>query len=518
MQLRRAALPAAVLLTTLAVLPASALVAPQWDTLRDAGQLADDRSRFVVASPRLDRVNQGVDTVVVAGETFANTAESTARVNDRDVTATAYNAVTGAVRWTSPLEPADVNVDSQLAGFGINEHNNNLYEVVNRSGNVLYRERGVSNGQLGSAQATIAGATAKGAAIGNGSFIGIVGSQGGNALVTVYQSGFPTLEFTSTPVPGTANAADIPVDSAPVSFGLGYERTILATGTTTGFGNPGDVWTAAYNFRTHALLWQRTWASPDNRLDAGVAAEIGWVNALPAGRQDVGFVAAKTFSPVTGWDIVVTAYDLSTGLDVWSQVVRFNGTSGKDDLPVDLEFSRATGTLYVTGSSDRAPTQDQDVIVLALDGATGAQQAVAYAGGVTNGNDAPTQLIVTPDGQRVFVSADLAYSTAANGAQSALLAYDAALLPYGRPEVGAAGSDFSAGVALNSTADRVFLGSSSPVTGSGLDHRATSYGIAAFAPDVEPVVPEVPFAALLPLLAIAAAATVVVRRRRPVAA
>ena len=461
-----------------------------------------------MASPRLSVGNQALDTVVVSGDTYTSRVVSGAGVNDRDVASTGYDGVTGAVRWTSKPDPDEVGVDSTLAGLEINRNNNLFYEVINRGSDILYRERSLVSGAY-DGTATVTGATASDTAS-DGSYVGIAGSKGSDFLVAVYQTGIPTFAGTSTPTAGSAESVDMPVDELTAGVSLGYTRSLVATGTRSGFGTGGDVYTAGYlrdgSDNVYKKVWDTSWASPGNRADAGVVAEIGWVDSLTTGSQDVAFVVAKTFTPETGWDILVTAYDLSTGATVWTQMQRFDGTSSKDDIPVAAHYSRATETLYVTGSSNRAPTTDQDVVVLAFDGATGTPKGEAYSGGVINGDDSPTGIAATPDGTKVLVSADVTYGSTAGGQQSAIFGYDAGLAPTESALVGGAGNDFSAGLTLSSTAERVFVAGSSPSATGDLDHRATAFRVADFSVTQEPVVPEIPWAPLAPVVGVALAA------------
>jgi hypothetical protein len=506
MRAPRAALPFALIAAGLLVLPASAAPAPAWDTTSDAGLLGSDRARRVVVSPRLSVGNQALDTVVVAGDTYRPSAVPGG--TDRDVASTGYDAVTGAVRWTTKPDAAEVGVDSTLAGLEINENNNLFYEVINRGSDILYRERSLVSGAY-DGTATVTEATAADSAS-DGAYVGIAGSKGTDFLVAVYQTGTPLFAGSSTPTAGSAASVDMPVDDITSGVSLAYTRALVATGTRSGFGTGGDLYTAGYlrdgSDNVYKKVWDTSWASPDNKADAGAVAEIGWVDSLATGGKDVAFVVGKTFTPATGWDIIVTAYDLSSGATVWSQMQRFNGTSSKDDVPVAAHYSRATETLYVTGTSNRAPTTDQDVVVLAFDGATGAPKGEAYSGGVINGDDSPTGITATPDGTKVLVSADVTYSSTAGAQQSAIFGYDAALAPTGSALIGGAGNDFSAGLVLSSTADRVLVAGSSPTTTGDLDHRATAFRVADFAVTQEPVVPEIPWAPLAPVVAVALAA------------
>lgn len=453
-------------------LPALADETPQWETISDTGALGDDIGRFTAASPTLNMVNQGLDTVFVSGTTGKPSAVASTGVNDLDVGTTAYNAETGAVRWRSTYDRG-VGIDDQLGAFEINYHNNLIYEMVNSGADIVTIERGVSDGKV-SRSATYAGATARDSAISSvGGFLGVVGSKGPNFLALAYQTGSQTLELNATPVAGKANSADISHTGS-----LDNTRTLLATGQSSGFGTGGDMYTVAYNYRTGAKLWERSWASENNRADEGSVAEAAHVGALGKG---VGFVAGRTFSPERGWDINVTAFDLATGNQIWNGPATFNGAASDDDTATHLVYSDKTSTLYLTGTSERGTPHGQDVVTIAYDAVTGRQKAVAYASGDSaNADDSPTGLTVSNDGRRVLLAADVQNLIGTGSRQAAVFAYDSGLRGAGTRVVGGSGDDRSAGVALNVAQNRVFLAGSTR-TNTGYDHRAASFSLDGFA-------------------------------------
>jgi hypothetical protein len=444
---------------------------PQWDVRSDSGTLGDDVARFVAASPTLNMVNQGLDTVFVSGTSTKSPAARAAGLTDLDIGTTAYNANTGALRWRSTFD-GGLGVTDTLGGFEVNHHNNLIYEVVNSGDKIVTIERSVADGKV-SRSATYAGASADDSAISQrGGFLGVVGSVGGDFLALAYQTGGQTLELEARPVAGTALGADISHTGS-----LDTTRTLLATGRSSGFGTRGDVYTVAYNYRTDAKLWESTWASEGSRADEGLVAEAAHVSALNAG---VGFVAGRTFTPETGWDILVTAHDLATGKVLWGPV-RFDGEASGDDTPTHLVYSDPTSTLYLTGTSERGVPHGQDVVTIALDAATGERRGLAYASGnSSNADDAPTGLTVSKDGTGVFVAADVHNLLGSGSREAALFAYNSRLVGGGSASIGGQGDDRSAGVALNVAQDRVFLAGSSRDAATGFDHRAASFAISGF--------------------------------------
>ena len=463
-------LAAAIAASVLPIAPASADEPSQWETVSDTGSLGNDVARFTGASPSLNMVNQGLDTVFVTG-TSGKPQTAGGAVSDLDVGTTAYNADTGAVRWRSTFD-SGLGINDQIAAFEVNFHNNLVYEVVNSGNDMVTIERSVSDGKL-SRSATVTGARAGDSAISSvGGFLGVVGSKGSDFLALTYQTGSQTLEFQATPVAGRANSADISHTGS-----LDTTRTLLATGQSSGFGTGGDMYTTAYNYRTGAKLWERSFASPNNRADEGSVAEAAHVSALNKG---VGFVAGRTFTPETGWDILVTAYDLATGAPLWAGPVRFNGVASDDDSPTHLAYSDKTSTLYLTGTSERGVPHGQDIVTIAFDAVTGEQRNVSYASGDSgNGDDSPTGLTVSQDGQRVFVAGDVQNLLGTGGRQAALFGYDSGLRLADKSVVGGPNDDRSAGVALNVAQSRVFLAGSTQ-TSTGFDHRAASFSLEGF--------------------------------------
>ncbi len=471
--------------------------APQWEATSDTGSMGDDVARFTGASPTLNMVNQGLDTVFVTGTSSKPAALQAAGINDLDVGTTAYNANTGALRWKATYDRG-LGIHDQIAAFEVNFHNNLIYEVVNSGSDIVTIERSVSDGELDSS-AAIAGATARDSAISpTGGFLGVVGSQGSKFLAATYMTGIPTLIMQATPTDGRANSADISHTGA-----LDTTRTMLVTGQSSGFGTRGDLYTVAYDYqavRDPSLparkLWERSWASPNSAAEEGMVAEAAHVSALGKG---VGFVAGRTFTS-GNWDIFVAAYDLKTGAPLWSGdgLRYFDGTSSRTDEPVALAYSDKNSTLYLTGRSERGANFDQDVVTIAYDALTGQQKAVAYASGnSTHGNDSPTGLLLSKDQQRLFVAADVQNLLGDGGRQAALFGYDSQLRSIGTRLMGRPSDDRSAGVAMNVAQDRAFLAGSTR-TNSGYDHRVASYsvgGFELFPPDPTEIVTELSFTA-----------------------
>ena len=225
---------------------------PQWEVTSDTGSLGNDIAKFVGASPSLNMVNQGLDTVFVTGTSSKPPALQNAGLNDLDTGTTAYDAETGAVRWKATYD-GGLGVTDQMGAFEVNYHNNLIYEMVNSGTNLVTIERAVRDGKI-SRSAVYPGASAEDSAISpEGGFLGVVGSTGSQMLVLAYQTGSQTVELDEQPTSGTANSADI-----AGSGSLDTTRTLLVTGQSSGFGTRGDMYSVAYNYRTGAKLWENS--------------------------------------------------------------------------------------------------------------------------------------------------------------------------------------------------------------------------------------------------------------------
>lgn len=456
-------------------LPASAS-GEQWSARSDGGLLADDIAQHMGVS--LTTYNNP-ETVFVTGAAAKPASAGQVGVNDLDVLTTAYDAATGAEQWKARFD--DDLSDDQAVALEVNYNNNLVYVPVNAGADIVTAEYAISSGDEVSRWRYAGGSAADSAISQAGGFMGVVGSRGSDFLVLSYATGMGVVEMEDRPVAGRAHSADISHTGS-----LNTIRTLLVTGQSSGFGTGGDLYTAAYNYRTHTKLWERSWASPNNRVDRGLLTESAHVSALAKG---VGFIAGTTYTPERGFDIIVTAYDLATGASLWSGdagMRSFDGQVSKDDLPVAMAYNDRTGTLYVTGTSERGVPYGEDVVTLAFDAVTGTRERVAYArGDSANADDAPTGLSVSADGSRVYVAADVHNLLVAGGRQRALFAYDADLHPAGSRVVGGSGVDRSAGVAVGLDPSRVFVAGSSQSAPTGYDLTAESHATAGFV--VQPV-------------------------------
>jgi len=458
---RRAVIASTVVaLLGVTALPAAAVsssVAPTWSSSADGGLLADDFTQFVHAATNPDRdttrpvtLNSG-NYVYTAGTAYQPSGSPVRQ--DRDVLFSAFDAVTGETVWTSRYDcgtarASDTYIsslgadrgacqlpgtDEDLVAFDIDGNNNLGYATMNLgTGAVRFQKIALSSGQPVSG--SFPGFEIQGARANDadhswpGGNVVIAGTKGGNFWVTSREIGNPAVSFDLTSVPGEALDVDL-VRTFTV------DRSALVTGRAS--VNGGDIHTALFTWRGTGAgqRWARTWTGPNGGKDEGIAAEQG---QLP-GIGPVSFVAGRSFSTATGWDMVVLAYDNANGDLLWEQT--WSNLPGQDDQPTDLRFNAATQSLVVVGTTERGTPQGQDVVVLAFDALTGAPRAQAFASGdISNGDDQPIALEISPDGSRVFVLAQAHNFLHTGGQVEALFAFDAGLRPAGTAVVSSEGT------------------------------------------------------------------------------
>lgn len=478
------AVAAAAIFASLAPVPgsraASSTVAPTWEVTTDGGLLADDVTAFIETS---DVEWNAGDRVYVAGDSFLpNTG--TGALTDRDVLVTAHATSTGTRAWSTRFD--NNRADDHLVDFHLDGNNNIAYAVMNSGSTALIRKFSAWDGKLVTGTypgVDIPGTRANDAAVSYpGGWIGITGSQGGGFYVTSRGAGNDENEFEDVPVSGEGLSADIPRQSST-------DRTMMVTGRENVFGSGGDIYTAGYRYDVTGTqsprLWSARWSSPTGGKDEGVASELAHVSSLG---HRVAFVAGRSYSSAEGFDTVVLAYDHRTGAPLWAgdPARIFRGAAKGDDEPLDLRYSDKTGILYVLATSERGFPHGEDVAVLSYDARTGEHLATAYVSGdISNGDDRPRGIEVSPDGSRVLVAADVHNLQGTGGRRAGVFAFDADLHPAGAALLSSNSLDaeFASGVDFvrpAPAADVVVSGASRTPT-TGYDQHVARYPIAGFA-------------------------------------
>lgn len=222
---------------------------------------------------------------------------------------------------------------------------------------------------------------------------------------------------------------------------------VYVTGASSGSGTAFDYATVAYDAATGHATWGRRFSGPGMRDDsaAGVAvtpdgsavlvtgdtrtpstqSDLGtvaydaatgafrWAQTYDGARHDEDFANALAVSPdsstvfVTGWafeatdDIVTVAYDVATGAEQWTSL--YDGPGASSDAGWDVTVSPDGATVYVTGNGNEGAT-GWDYATVAYDSGSGSQSWVATYNGHVNGSDGAMAVAVTPDGSTVVVT------------------------------------------------------------------------------------------------------------------
>lgn len=267
------------------------------------------------------------------------------------------------------------------------------------------------------------------------------------------------------------------------AFYSGATLTVSPDGSSlfaTGTDNESDTarkWvTVAYATGTGARQWVVSYTNPTTGK-GGYARSI----AVSPDGSDV-FVTGSTvvkvnssgYPPVAYSDATV-AYDADTGEQLWTASYSGPFGGGPDTAGNSVAVSPDGSTVFITGTSAASATEALTAYAtVAYDADTGAQLWAARYNGPTR-ESSPTQLVVSPDGSRVFVTGSTVKVFHHVGEyQYATLAYDAAtgaglwhrLYPDSARGVGG-----GQGIAESPGGSAVFV--TGTVAVSGVDHYGT---------------------------------------------
>jgi DNA-binding beta-propeller fold protein YncE len=138
------------------------------------------------------------------------------------------------------------------------------------------------------------------------------------------------------------------------------------------------------------------------------------------------FVTGRSFGPIgEGRDFATVAYSAIDGHELW--VSRYDGPARGEEESNDEAYSIVVSPdgerMFVTGSSGGIRS-DGDYATIAYNAADGTELWVRRYNGPGNAADFPQALVVSPDGGRAFVTG---YSYGTNSfSDYATIAYDAA--------------------------------------------------------------------------------------------
>jgi DNA-binding beta-propeller fold protein YncE len=146
-----------------------------------------------------------------------------------------------------------------------------------------------------------------------------------------------------------------------------------------------------------AKLWSARYDGPAHGNDQGYPDVVS-----PDGTKV--FVAGRALATTTGADILVVAYNSSTGAKLWS--ARYSGPGANSDSAQFVAVSPDGTKVFVTGSSYGGATTRNDYATIAYNASNGAKLWSARYNGPGNGEDTPYWMAVSPDGTKVFVTGD----------------------------------------------------------------------------------------------------------------
>lgn len=227
--------------------------------------------------------------------------------------------------------------------------------------------------------------------------------------------------------------------------------TIFVTGTSFGGSlHEDDIVTIAYSAITGKVLWFKRYNDPSSQRDSAKSIVVSpdgsrifvtgvtrdptdefitiaynattgdriWVRQYGPGINIAYSVAtnpAGTIVFITGSsqllstlnsDFMTIAYDALTGSTIWAR--RYGGTGGHDDDATDVIVSADGTKIFVTGRSWGGTSTDHDYATIGYNAVTGATLWARRYNGSANGEDTPAALAVTPDSTKVVVTG---YST-----------------------------------------------------------------------------------------------------------
>jgi DNA-binding beta-propeller fold protein YncE len=255
-------------------------------------------------------------------------------------------------------------------------------------------------------------------------------------------------------------------------------RRLYVTGyTDAGYnGAPSQYTTIAYDAATGARLWTAFFTAPFNSdIDIGTAQAIA-VSPDDSRIYVTGNVTGSTNHFTSYNEFGTVAYDASTGSVIWTAY--YAGTAGlsnSDNIPWAIGVTPDGNHVVVAGQVSNT-SSPLDFGTVAYDAATGAQQWAAIFNGQANGSDVVRALAVSPDSSEVFVTGE---SFGLNNAYAyQTIAYNIAdgSQRWAATYTGPAGTgDLPAAIAASPDGKRVYVTGLSDGNGTGGDYGTVAY-------------------------------------------
>lgn len=166
---------------------------------------------------------------------------------------------------------------------------------------------------------------------------------------------------------------------------------VFVTGSTAAVTRYDNYTTIAYAAATGAKIWQKSYNGPPDHIDRAYAIAVS---------SDAVYVTGFSHGgSSTHFDYATVAYKASDGSGLWTK--RFNGPGSGDDQATAIAVSPSGSAVFVTGVSYSSTTLD-DYATVSYDAANGTTLWVKRY--QRPSNDVASDIVVSPEGSRVFVT------------------------------------------------------------------------------------------------------------------
>jgi outer membrane protein assembly factor BamB len=311
-----------------------------WSREYDGPASNHDDARAIAISP-------DGSTVFVTGESFST-------VTSYDFATIAYDATTGATRWTKRWDVFGGSLDTANA------------LIVTPDGTAMVATGSAFNDLANNPSndwATIAYDAATGSRLWSRRYAGLPGGNDEAYAVTAASDG----------------------------------SQVFVTGVSDGKSDRPDCLTIAYDAATGQALWVRRFDGPSNGVDAGISI-AATADAVVVG----GVMTTSAFSS----DFLTMAYEPHTGVRLWME--HYNGNADSEDSAMAVAVSSTL--VFTTGTSTPrsgiGTISGKDYLTVAYDITSGTTRWTRRYNGPAERADRPWAVSVAPDGQQVFVTGE----------------------------------------------------------------------------------------------------------------